>query len=514
MAGFVQIRNPLSRSVCARCDIDPVVRSPARVGEPHVTISKHQGDSLGTMPILALAARHHAVGLEALERLSALRGADVAPCPGVRGLVVLSTCNRVELYADVATATAAAAATTTAATTSAAVMNSVATSLDLPISDVTAAFELVPDPAVHLCEVAAGLDSMVLGEREIAGQVRRAIAGARADGTSSGALERLFAAASRAARRVSNETELGALGRSLVDVALDAAGMRAGARCVLVGTGSYAGASAAALLRRGAARVDVYSPSGRATAFAAQRGLGTVAADALPAALAAADLVVTCSGRPDVVLGPGHFDPGHAGQSHFDRRLVDQEPLDPEHFASEADDVADARPRRPPLVVVDLALGRDVDPAVGELPHVRLVSLRNLAGAATSWAGDHASAPPTRGTDDSASLTWTRGTGDPAGPPPIPGADDVARARAIATEVAGDLVQADRAVAWGRDLAAIRRRALAAHPPHARRQTHARLHRASVLATDAARSGDRRRFDAALVELEAVADLADLADLA
>src|SRR5690606_4567953 len=165
----------------------------------------------------------------------------------------------------------------------------------------------VLDPAAHVCAVAAGLDSMVLGEREVAGQVRRAISQARADGSTTGALERLFASASIAARRVANETALGALGRSVVDVALDAAGVRPGARCVLVGTGSYAGAAAAALVRRGASRIDVFSATGRAAQFADSRGLGTVAPGALAVAVAEADVVVTCSGGPDIVLGLEHF---------------------------------------------------------------------------------------------------------------------------------------------------------------------------------------------------------------
>ncbi|NLF04863.1 MAG: glutamyl-tRNA reductase, partial [Actinomycetales bacterium] len=405
------------------------------------------------MPILALAARHHQVGLETLERLSArpaaVRRAVLAACPGVRGVVVLATCNRFELYLDVAdggpragrTPRGPARVETEGADDDAhAVTEAVAQTLGLLLADVRATLALVSHPVAHLCAVAAGLDSMVLGEREIAGQVRRAAAESRVDGAMTGALERLVSAASRAARQVATETSLGALGRSVVDVALDAAGLTpSGARpagtrteadpsmltrCVLVGTGSYAGAVVAALARRGVRHVDVFSATGRAAEFAEPRGLGVLSTpEELTTAIAAADLVITCSGS-GTVLGPEHF----AGA-----------------------------PSTPPLAVVDLALRRDVDPAVGDLTGVRLVTLRDLAGLA-----------------------------------PGLGAEDLTRARMIVDRIVADLAGADRALAWGRDLAAARRRTLDAHPPHARRRLHAALHPASARAHAAARAGDRR----------------------
>src|SRR5690554_5823251 len=374
------------------------------------------------MPIHALVARHHQVGLENLERLSArpltVRRA-VAACPGVRGVVVLATCNRFELYLDVAGQLELRAVT-----------RAVADALGLPGVLVSTTLVPVADPVRHVCEVAAGLDSMVLGEREIAGQVRRAAASARAAGVSTGALERLFGAASWAARRVATDTGLGALGRSVVDVALDAAGVEAGARCVLVGTGSYAGAVVAALARRDVARVEVFSAAGRAAQFAAARGLGVVAPDGLAVAIAGADLVVTCSGGPGFVLRPEHLD-----------------------------DRADGRD----LAVVDLALRRDVDPAVGELSHVRLVSLRELAALDAG-----------------------------------PAAADLARARELVAKAAAELVAAERSLAWGRDLASVRRQALDGRPREARRDLHAALHPASAAAHAAARAGDRPSFDRAL----------------
>ena len=83
------------------------------------------------------------------------------------------------------------------------------------------------DAAAHLFSVASGLDSMVVGEREIQGQVRRALTAARRDGTTTSGLESLFQAASRVSRLVESRTGLGATGRSVVGVALDIAEQRA-----------------------------------------------------------------------------------------------------------------------------------------------------------------------------------------------------------------------------------------------------------------------------------------------
>ncbi len=428
------------------------------------------------MPILALAARHHQVGLENLERLSArphaVRRAVVSACPGVRGAVVLATCNRFELYLDVEHGGIDVRDVT----------RTVARVLGLPAVLVAVTLARVADPATHLCEVAAGLDSMVLGEQEIAGQVRRAAAESRTVGMSSGPLERLFGAASRAARRVATGTGLGSLGRSVVDVALDAAGVCVGARCVLVGTGSYAGAAAAALARRGVASVEVFSPTGRAAEFAGPRGLGVVDAEGLAGAVAVADLVVTCSGGGGIVLRPEHFAGVETARTSTDYLSTTAGPA-----LARADGPADfgpglVRADRPapavgaarsltgrPLAVVDLALRRDVDPTVGELPHVRLVALRDLAELA-----------------------------------PGLGSADVAQARTLVAATVAELSGEDRAIAWGRDLAAARRRALAAHPPHARRHVHLLLHPASALAHAAARAGDRHAFELALARVAAV----------
>ena len=316
---------------------------------------------------MTLTASHHDLDLDVLEQLSsgshAVAPRIVQDCPSVTGCLVLATCNRFELYLEVDGDPECAAAAATAA---------VAERSGLSAAAVGAALRTTLDRHAvrHLFAVAAGLDSMVLGEREVAGQVRRALVAAREVGTTSPGLERLFQAASRVARSVGADTELGATGRSVVGVALDLAEhelARHGvpideARVLLVGTGSYAGASVRALANRGARDVTVHSPSGRTPQLAALRGLPTIGADLLASTLAGVDVVVSCSGaRGPVIDVPmvraARAATGGAGGSD----------------GADGADGADGRAR--PMVVVDLALRHDVDPAVGQVPGVLLVDL-------------------------------------------------------------------------------------------------------------------------------------------
>lgn len=307
------------------------------------------------MVLLALSASHHDLDLDVLEQLSS--GAQSVGPTAVAdscldGCVVLATCNRFELYLDAVDGREDVAAK--------AAVDAVAETTGLPADDV--AHALRPRTgmfavAQHLFGVASGLDSMVVGEREVAGQVRRALASAREDGTTSSDLERLFQWASRASRAVGAGTSLGSSGRSVVAVALDLAGdalgvaargpvpddALAGRRALVVGTGTYARAVLSALERRGVRDVAVYSPSGRAAELAAARGLTAVPDGGLVEAVAAADVVVTCSGTLGPVLGP--------------------------------DDVYAARPDGRPVAIVDLALRHDVDPAVADVPGVTFVDL-------------------------------------------------------------------------------------------------------------------------------------------
>ncbi|MGC0251319.1 glutamyl-tRNA reductase [Pseudactinotalea sp. Z1748] len=332
------------------------------------------------MPLAILAANHHDVPLPELERLSVgaeAAGARLAAHPAVKGALVLSTCNRVEIYLEPtgAETDAIEAARQALAETSGTSRAHVAARTSHAVGQ-----EVVR----HVFEVAAGLDSMVVGEREIAGQLRRALQSARADGTTSPTLEDVFQRASRASRRIAVSTDLAAAGRSVVSIALDLASARtsragcprevpawsdadgprvpagtwAGARAVVVGTGAYAGATVAALRKRSCADISVWSSSDRAEEFAAKNAVVPLAADGLVAALASADLVLCCRGTGTPVID------------------VD----------TASDALAMRSPARTPLVLVDLALRRDVAAGVADLPGLVFLDLntvRSHAPAAT-----------------------------------------------------------------------------------------------------------------------------------
>lgn len=160
-------------------------------------------------------------------------GRRVVAAEKMRGAVVLATCNRVEVYVD-----AEAPGSFVAGQVRRAILGGLAAPIRVRMSTASDA-----DALQHLFDVGAGLDSMVVGEREIAGQLRRALRAARADGTASGLLTETIEQALRTSRRVSHLTQLATTGRSIVAVGLDLLRRDWTATSVLLlGTGAYAGA--------------------------------------------------------------------------------------------------------------------------------------------------------------------------------------------------------------------------------------------------------------------------------
>ena len=244
---------------------------------------------------------------------SALHGelADEAADGAIDGVVVLATCNRVEIYLDAARFhDAVSVATSTLARLCGMDSAEVGELLQLRVGD---------EVAAHLFAVASGLESMVVGDESIAGQVGQALQNSHEIGATSPRLHRLFQTALRTARRVASETRLGASGRSVVQVALDVvetqAAPLAGARVLLVGTGSFARVALGALRRRDVGPISVFSPSGRAETFAQAQEIDAVPADGLAAALAAADLVVCCSGSTGSVIDAAQLLAARAGRA-------------------------------------------------------------------------------------------------------------------------------------------------------------------------------------------------------
>ncbi|MGI8512222.1 MAG: glutamyl-tRNA reductase [Solirubrobacteraceae bacterium] len=301
------------------------------------------------MAVLTLGISFRRAPLELLEQL-AFTDDDLHKAyrraldqDGIDETVILSTCNRVEVTADVASYHGGFLALKRL------LAESHGVDPEILAEPLYSHYE--QDAADHLFAVAAGLDSMVLGETQIHAQVREALRRAEREEAAGPRLKALFHAASRAGRRVRAETGLGAAPDAFValgaDLAGEALGGLEGRDVVVVGAGQMAALAVKHLRRRGVGQVRILNRSLEHAGTLAER---TNAAhgdlSALPAALAGADLVVSATGAAGVVVT--------------------------------ADAVRGARSDGRPLVLVDLAVPRDVDPAVAEIPGVRLVDIVTL----------------------------------------------------------------------------------------------------------------------------------------
>jgi glutamyl-tRNA reductase len=305
--------------------------------------------------LFSLVATHADIDLETVAQLSngasGIATSALSGSPEVTGAVVLATCNRYEIYGETPHADDVEAAR-------AALVTHISDLSGLNEQLVSRSFSTRTGPEVsqHLFAVSAGLDSAVVGEREIAGQVRRALITAQHEGTASSGLIRLFQAASKTAKDVGAQTALGSRGLSIVSVALDLATDLSenpdwsAKKVVVFGTGAYAGATMALLRERGCTDISVFSSSGRAEGFVATRGGSALDSESLPRAVAAADVMIGCSGS--------------------DTRV-------------EADELAQVRAESTqPLIAIDLALTHDFDPEVGQLDGVELLTLESVRLAA------------------------------------------------------------------------------------------------------------------------------------
>ena len=303
------------------------------------------------MSVLVVGVSHRTAPVAVLERLALDRDGveklvrDVSASDHVLEATVLATCNRVEIYAEVDRFHGS--------------VETVSRMLceladEAPEDVVPHLYVHYDDGAVsHLFNVASGLDSMVVGEGQILGQTRDALRVGQESGTIGPALNALFQQALRVGKRVHAETDIDKAAPSLVSVAVERAvrhvGSIAGKRAVIVGAGAMASLAVSTLTRMGAADVVVASrTSAHAARLAEQYDGRTVPLDAVDAALADADILVSCTGATGVVL-----------------------PLAT---------VAAARAKvTTPMAIIDLALPHDVDPGAGELPGVFLIGLSWLA---------------------------------------------------------------------------------------------------------------------------------------
>lgn len=299
------------------------------------------------MSVLVVGLSHRTAPVALLEKLAipaeqvAEVLADLLAGDHVAEALVLSTCNRVEVYADVSKFHGGVADVT------AVLEKRSGVSLDAIPDQLYVHYE---DRAVqHLFEVACGLDSMVVGEAQILGQLRAALRTAQDAGAVGRTLNELGQQALRVGKRVHTETGIDRAGASLVTVGVATAAERFGGpdglHAVVVGAGAMSGLAAATLQRLGVGTLDVVNRTrGNADRLAAAYGGTGWDLDHLRSRVAAADLVVSCTGSMGLVI--------------------------------DASLVGDRAGR--PLALLDLALPRDVDPAVRELPGVELVDLEVL----------------------------------------------------------------------------------------------------------------------------------------
>ncbi|MFL6294998.1 MAG: glutamyl-tRNA reductase, partial [Actinomycetes bacterium] len=308
------------------------------------------------MPVYVVGANYRSAPLELLERLAvdaerrpkALAG--LLDLEHVHEAVVVSTCNRVEVYVAVSRFHGAAGD----------VRRFLADLHGLALGEFADhLYDYYEERAVqHLFAVAAGIDSMVVGEAQILSQVREAFQAAQAERTVGPVLSALFARAIKVGRRARSETGIGAGLASTVTVGLRVAdaqlGGLAGRRALLVGAGGVARLAGRALRKAGAGELVVANRTPASGAALARELAGrAVPLDRVAEELALADLAVAATAGTTMTVTAA------AVAAALDRR-------------------AGPHGERRPLVVLDLGVPRDVEPEVRELPGVVLADLDAL----------------------------------------------------------------------------------------------------------------------------------------
>ncbi|WP_125079487.1 glutamyl-tRNA reductase [Mycobacterium sp. P7213] len=318
------------------------------------------------MSVLLFGVSHRSAPVSVLEQLSTAESdqvkivEQVLQSPLVTEAMILSTCNRVEIYAVVEAFHAGLSA----------IGQVLSEHSGMSMADLTKyAYVRYSEAAVeHLFSVASGLDSAVVGEQQVLGQVRRAYASAEANSSVGRVLHELAQRALSVGKRVHSETGIDAAGASVVSVALGIAAKQLGSEfgtdalhgrtAVVIGAGSMGALSAAHLVRAGVQHIDVINRSlPRAQRLARKIRESGVTADAvaldrMAASLTSADIVVSSTGAVSPVVSLADVHHALAGGNRDE--------------ATE------------PLVICDLGMPRDVDAAVAGLPGVRVIDMDRI----------------------------------------------------------------------------------------------------------------------------------------
>lgn len=307
------------------------------------------------MTLLVLGISHQSAPIDMLDALAFGAGeigtlrSKALEGENVDGLAVLSTCNRLELIADVTAFHGGLAD----------LGNVLVSSIDKEWSDIAGHFYAHYDNQAmhHLLQVACGLDSMAIGEAQILGQLRSSFSDAQSAGSLTSELSHSLQQALRVGKRAHSETALGEVARSLFDASLDASAAHIGslraANALVIGAGAMSGLVVSGLHKEGVARITVLNR----TLEKAERLVAEVGGRAreltpriMAEEIADADLIVSCTGARSVVVTRDDI---VAGLSQ-----------NPKGAANKA--------------FVDLALPHDIDPSVREFEHVALFGLGEI----------------------------------------------------------------------------------------------------------------------------------------
>ncbi|HLO27628.1 MAG TPA: glutamyl-tRNA reductase, partial [Anaerolineales bacterium] len=304
------------------------------------------------MPIISIGLNHTTAPIHLRERLAfgeeQIRASlSRFACGGIASvlteLVIVSTCNRIEIYA---------------------VSNQLAfAELEAFLSDARGVSAPELDPYIyrlhdmqvvdHLFSVAAGLDSLVIGEPQILGQVTKALELARGQNSVGPILNRLFQAAIHAGKRARTETAISRNPASVSSLAASVAEKALGhiktANVVVLGAGEMAELTVEALRKRGVEKIRVINRTlQRAQEMATRWGAESATYEFLQPALIEADILISSTGAPHIIV---------------DEKAVRE--------------AMESRGERP-LVLIDIAMPRDIDPATADIPHVQLFDMDRL----------------------------------------------------------------------------------------------------------------------------------------
>jgi glutamyl-tRNA reductase len=309
------------------------------------------------MKILLTGLNHKTAPVELRERLAiaperlAEETRSLLAHPGVREAMILSTCNRVEMLVCYEGGDPGLPAYLGAHF-----------AVDAPSFDPHLYQHHETEAVRHLYRVAASLDSMVVGEPQILGQVKESYAAARSAGAVGGTLERLLQGAFAAAKKVRSETQIGSSSVSIASVAVDLArkifGSLEGRRVLLVGAGKMGELAARHLMRHGAGSLLISNRTHeRAVELARKFNAHVVKFDDLYLRADEADILITSTGSAEFLFRTPH------AQQFLHRR------------------------RNRPMFFIDIAVPRDVDPEINRLDGIFLYDIDDLQSVASSNLG-------------------------------------------------------------------------------------------------------------------------------